>query len=339
MNISVIIPCHNAEAFVGSTIRSVLAQTHSDVEVIVIDDGSSDDSWSQITAFGDHVSAVRQENRGACHARNRGARRATGEALMFLDADDLLSEDTLSALAETLSIDDNVVAACQWNYLRWTGEGWTEKPSNQSCSPPKGDYIRGWLSGWFVPPCGLLWSKSAFESVGGWDETLHANQDGDLILRALLGGTKIHQTSKGKALYRTFENTDHTSLSKKQTKRALLSRARVMKKVTECLKDRGQLAKYAGEIGHELHKIAKRGFNVAQPRSDAYLDQMEKVANEARELAGVKAISGSVFHRLGCQLLGLRRKERLAALLARVGIGSPIRKRNLSDASPGTANT
>jgi glycosyltransferase involved in cell wall biosynthesis len=326
MKISVVIPCHNAVLFVGSTIRSVLAQAYSDVEVIIIDDGSSDDSWSKISAFGDRVKAVRQENHGACHARNQGARQATGEALMFLDADDLLFEDTLSALANTLPVKDNAVAACPWNYLQWTGERWMERPSKQSFRPPKDDYIRGWLSGWFVPPCGLLWSRSAFENVGGWDEALYANQDGDIILRALLSGMEIHQTSQGKALYRTFENTNRTSVSKKQTKRALLSRARVMEKVAQRLGDQGQLADYAEEIGRELHKIAKRGFDATEPKSDAYLKRLDEIAIKAREIAGTDAITGNRLHRLGCRFLGLRRKNALAKKLAQVGIGRQIRQ-------------
>jgi glycosyltransferase involved in cell wall biosynthesis len=326
MKISIIIPCYNTEKFVGSAIRSVLAQTYPDVEIIVVDDGSTDDSWAEITSFEDHILAVRQENRGACHARNRGAHLASGDALMFLDADDLLTESTLSSLASTVGDKKNVIAACPWRQLRWSGEEWIESPSGKPFRPPEGDYIRGWLSGWFVPPCGLLWSRSAFQSVGEWDESLHANQDGDIVLRALLKNVEIHQTKEGKALYRTYESTNHTSVSRKQTKEALLSRAQVMEKVACRLEERGELAIYASEIGRELHKIAKRGFSVTETQSHAYLNRLEEIAGTARKIAGPDAITGNLLHRLGCRLLGLRRKEALAEKLAQVGIGRQIRR-------------
>lgn len=88
-SVSVVIPCYNAEAFIGETIESVLRQTRAVDEVIVVDDGSRDSSAEIAESFGDPVRVVRQENRGECGARNRGVKEARGEIIAFLDADDL----------------------------------------------------------------------------------------------------------------------------------------------------------------------------------------------------------------------------------------------------------
>lgn len=87
--VSVVIPCYNGEAFLAEAIRSVLTQTHPPVEVIVVDDGSTDGSAGIAEAFGPPVSVVHQPNQGESIARNRGMEAAKGEWIAFLDADDV----------------------------------------------------------------------------------------------------------------------------------------------------------------------------------------------------------------------------------------------------------
>ncbi|MEW4527080.1 glycosyltransferase family 2 protein [Maioricimonas sp. JC845] len=87
--VSVVIPCYNGEAFIGEAIRSVLDQTHAPLEVIVIDDGSTDRSATRAAEFGTPVRVISQENQGESVARNRGIDEAHGEWVAFLDADDL----------------------------------------------------------------------------------------------------------------------------------------------------------------------------------------------------------------------------------------------------------
>jgi glycosyltransferase involved in cell wall biosynthesis len=89
----VAIPCYNYGAYVGEAVESALNQTYPRVEVIVVDDGSTDDSASVVASFGERVSLVRQANAGPQSARNRAAREANGEYVVFLDADDLLRPD------------------------------------------------------------------------------------------------------------------------------------------------------------------------------------------------------------------------------------------------------
>jgi glycosyltransferase involved in cell wall biosynthesis len=121
MTLSVIIPCYNAEPFVAQTIRSVLEQTRPPDEIIVVDDGSTDGSVEVVRQFGDRVRLLTGRNGGASPTRNKGLDHATGDALMFLDADDVLGPTALEALTDALR--PGAIAACLWYRLDYEGGG------------------------------------------------------------------------------------------------------------------------------------------------------------------------------------------------------------------------
>jgi glycosyltransferase involved in cell wall biosynthesis len=100
--VSVIIPAYNRAQWIGASIQSVLDQTYTDYEIIVVDDGSTDDTAEVIRAFTDRVRYVYQENGGAAAARNRGMRESRGEYLAFLDSDDLFMPEKLQKQVEYL---------------------------------------------------------------------------------------------------------------------------------------------------------------------------------------------------------------------------------------------
>jgi glycosyltransferase involved in cell wall biosynthesis len=322
MRISVVIPSFNKAPYIRDAIRSVIEQDYSETEIIVVDDGSTDESRSIIRSFDSKVQAIYQENRGACHARNRGARAATGQALMFLDADDLINSKTLTALASALRPKKKSVVMGPWKFLEWEGDCWHPKPPEQPARPPRGDYILGWLTEWFTPPCGILWSRKAFEAAGGWDESVHANQDGDLILRALTtSGVNVSRTSRGMSLYRDFSNTPkENSLKTKTTPEAVLSRARVEQRLARRLQEKNLLEPYAAAIGRNLHRLAKRGFAL-RGQSDGFYERLGEIARTARKIGGRRSIHGSFMHQLACHTIGLSRKEKLASILAQIGLG------------------
>ena len=106
--VSIIIPCHNAERWITESIRSALDQTYPHVEVIVIDDGSTDQSLNAIRSFGNQLVWETGPNRGTNHARNRGFALSKGQYIQFLDADDyLLPEKILRQVRvlETAEVD------------------------------------------------------------------------------------------------------------------------------------------------------------------------------------------------------------------------------------------
>ncbi len=112
MHIAVVTPAYNVAAFLAATIESLLAQTHRGWTLIIIDDGSTDDTASVAAGFADpHIRLLRQSNSGVSAARNRGIGEIDGDAVMFLDGDDWLAPDALARLAAALEADPAAVAA------------------------------------------------------------------------------------------------------------------------------------------------------------------------------------------------------------------------------------
>jgi len=101
--VSVVIPCYNREKYIEAAIDSVLAQAYRPLEIIVVDDGSSDSSIEIIGRFGSPVTLIRQENAGAAAARNTGVQNSHGEFLSFLDSDDLWTDDKLAKQLEVMT--------------------------------------------------------------------------------------------------------------------------------------------------------------------------------------------------------------------------------------------
>lgn len=104
-NVSVVIPCYNGARFLRETLESAVAQTHSPLEILVIDDGSTDDSAAIAESFGPPVRVIRQSNQGESVARNRGIEEAKGNWVAFLDADDLWLPNKLERCVSNISPD------------------------------------------------------------------------------------------------------------------------------------------------------------------------------------------------------------------------------------------
>ena len=211
--VSVITPCYNAVATIAETIESVAAQRYPHVEHIVVDDGSTDGSWDVIEQYRDRIRAVRLErNQGGSHARNTGAALADGAFLMFLDADDLLLLDAVASLVRAVQGEPNAIGVCPWRRLRMVDGQW-KRVESEIPFPPPSDALKGWLEGIWVPPCAVLWRRDAFALTGGWDETLTLNDDGDVMMRALVRGASLRVAHEGTALYRSHPLSAQISVS------------------------------------------------------------------------------------------------------------------------------
>jgi glycosyltransferase involved in cell wall biosynthesis len=116
VTVSIITPCYNGASYLRDTLESAVRQSTPPLEVIVIDDGSTDDSAAIAESFGPPVRVIRQTNHGESIARNRGLQEAAGSHVLFLDADDLLHPDALAHLAPALEGRPGVVAlmGCAW---------------------------------------------------------------------------------------------------------------------------------------------------------------------------------------------------------------------------------
>lgn len=108
--ISVIIPCYNAQNFIGETIRSVVNQSYQDFEIIIVNDGSVDNSELEILKISDYrISYLKKNNTGVSDTRNQGLTLARGEFVLFLDADDVLSKDFLEKRLEKLKFNPEAI--------------------------------------------------------------------------------------------------------------------------------------------------------------------------------------------------------------------------------------
>lgn len=110
MRVSVLLACWNARPYVGAAVESVLDQQPAPYEVIAVDDGSTDGSASVLESFGDRLTLIRQANRGVGAALNAAAARATGDALAFIDADDLWAPGKLARQIEALAAEPDLDA-------------------------------------------------------------------------------------------------------------------------------------------------------------------------------------------------------------------------------------
>jgi glycosyltransferase involved in cell wall biosynthesis len=257
MKVSVVIPCYNAEAHLAQAIRSVLQQTHPPCEVIVVDDGSRDRSRDIAASFGGKVRILPTEHAGGCRARNHGAAQAQGDALMFLDADDVLGPTVLQSLVEILERHPTEIVACPWYRLEYVDGSWIRRPPSCRALDPGENVLSAWLTGWYHPPCSVLWSRAAYARTGGWDEQLVVNQDGDLMLRALATGITLHRTGSGAAFYRRAQSTATSVSGKRFTEAGLDSRLRVLSKAAQLLEEQGKLGRYRTEIGIGFHLVLR----------------------------------------------------------------------------------
>jgi len=179
MTISVVIPAYNRGSQIKATLDSVLNQTLAPLEVLVVDDGSTDGTgeWIEVN-YAEKVRVVRQPNGGVARARNRGWREAKGEWIAFLDHDDLFRLHKLETLAPFLDAKCDVVVS-RWREVRG-GEVELQSPvvSRRSAF--------GWLFGWNNPLVSAsvpLVRRAALERSGGFDPLCVPADDWDLWLR------------------------------------------------------------------------------------------------------------------------------------------------------------
>lgn len=322
--VSVVTPCFNAAPFVGETIEAVLAQSYPRIELIVVDDASTDGSWEVIRSFGDRIRAVRlEENRHVCHARNQGVARSRGEYLMFLDADDLIEPDTIEALVAAARESPGSIAICDWRRLAPVDGGWAPAPADVALPAAGADPLRAWLEGHWVPTCSILWPRPVYERTGGWDESLTYADDTDIMLRTLVAGTGFAHARGGRSYYRSHRPSHVSHSQNYGTEDKHRSQLRVLGRIVEALEADGRLPAYAPALGDAYHRVALMGFqhgHVALARECARLGE---------ELAGRRPVSRTAMGRLLAWTLGVERKEKLVGLLARLGIATGERRRQM----------
>ena len=198
--ISVIIPCFNAEPWIRETLQSVIEQGFEDIEVIVVDDGSTDSSAGIIEREFPFVHLIRTKNQGPSKARNLGTQQSKGEFIQYLDADDLLGPGKLKLQLEILQDSRADVAYGGWQRLVKVKDGIFEKSEevNRRLKNPVIDLF----TDFWCPPAVYLFRRSIVERVGGWNERLPIIQDARFALDCALRGGRFVYCSGIMGFYR-----------------------------------------------------------------------------------------------------------------------------------------
>jgi glycosyltransferase involved in cell wall biosynthesis len=180
--VSIIIPVYGHARYLGDTIRSALAQTMRDWEIVAVDDSSPDNSAEVIQSFGDpRIRYIRQANQGMAGARNTGLKLAEGELVVFLDDDDLLEPEFMQTCLAVVRQDSTLAGVYVQNYYV-DGDG-QRMPMVAGTTVPRQQFYRRLLEGGFFPPVAAFTRLAIVREVGLFDASLEGEADRDLWLR------------------------------------------------------------------------------------------------------------------------------------------------------------
>lgn len=179
--VSVVIPTYNHAQYIGDAIQSVLNQDYNSFEIIMINDGSTDNTREVVAQFGDQVRCIWQENQGLSAARNTGIRVASGDLIGLLDADDIYEPYFLSTLVTMLQA--NPDADGIYCGYRFVDDQNTPLAQVEARSIPPDQLYQALISGNFLVPESMLARRHCYEAVGPFDESLRACEDWDIWLK------------------------------------------------------------------------------------------------------------------------------------------------------------
>lgn len=213
--VSVIIPAYNAEAYIAEAVDSVLEQDYPNKEVIVIDDGSIDDTVDVLVHYGERIRLLRQTNAGSAVARNKGMAAATGGYIAFLDGDDVWLPGKLTAQVAYMERHSDVdMTQGRWTEWRQATDGSFPHPGELAAlapadpdnPPPAVPELSGWvyhllLTEFMVWTSVVMVRRRLIERVGTFDNRFVRGQDFQYWLRASRH-TQIHKLDRVMALYR-----------------------------------------------------------------------------------------------------------------------------------------
>ena len=238
--VSILIPLYNSEKYIAETIDSCLDQTYENIEIIVVDDGSTDSGLIIAKQYANKHANIKigtQKNSGASAARNRAFELSTGEYIQYLDADDLLHPDKIRLQMEVLkNEDERTLIFGRWGtfYENIEKVVWKNLLVNKKYDNPKQFLVDLWASGMTIVIYSWLMPRKLIEESGGWNEKLSTNDDGEFSARIVFTSNKILFIEESKGYYR---KDNENSLSKQVSKKALVSNLKSFETYVKLMKD------------------------------------------------------------------------------------------------------
>ena len=227
--ISILIPAYNAERWIADTIQSALAQTWPRKEIIIVDDGSSDQTLQLARKFAcKTVCVVKQENQGAAAARNKAFELCQGDYIQWLDADDLVSPDKVAkqmAAAEQYQ-DTRRLLSSGWGYFTYRPSRAKFLPTPLWCDlSPVEWLLRKMGQNLHMQTATWLVSRELTQAAGPWDTRLSLDDDGEYFCRVVLASNAIRFVPDAKVFYRQpgFDRLSSIDRSDKKLESQFLS--------------------------------------------------------------------------------------------------------------------
>jgi glycosyltransferase involved in cell wall biosynthesis len=303
--VSIVIPCYNAERWLDECLRSALAQTWHDCEVIVVDDGSTDRSLEIANRFKPQgLKVISQPNQGAAAARNTGLRSAAGSYIQFLDADDLLATDKIERqLSHPEAANPEVLLSGSWG--RFTGDPdkaeFRSEILNRDYGPIEFVTVKLESHG-MMHPAAWLASRLLVERAGLWDERLTLDDDGEYFSRLCVVSKAVRFCAAARSYYRSSVSG---SLSRTRSERGWQSQFLSLHLTSDNLLRHENTQRIRQAVADAL----QRAIFDAYPRVP---EERNRAAARVAELAGsaVKYEAGPRFN-LVARLLGWRLAKRI----------------------------
>lgn len=214
--VSVIMPCYNASMYLAEAIHSVQNQSYGDWELLVIDDGSTDNSVDVVKKYAqedNRIKLIQQSNSGACRARNNGIDHAEGDYIKFLDADDLLEDGCLECqVRQVEKLNARQIPFGDYNNVDRDGRIISKYVFNRE-HDLKADPVYFFFSEWRVLISAPLHRTALLREIGGFNEELKRGQESDLHLRLALADVEfVHMSC---LTFRYREHHANTRISEK----------------------------------------------------------------------------------------------------------------------------
>jgi glycosyltransferase involved in cell wall biosynthesis len=211
--VSIIIPCFNTSRWLSEAIESSLQQTYSNIEIIVIDDGSTDNSLEIIKSYDNQIIWRSIPHNGGNYARNLALELASGEYIQFLDADDYILPEKIERQVNFLESTGADVVYGDWRHKFHLADG-TSLLGEIEISHKQTDILESLLGIWWVALAAILYRRTAIDNSDGWDENLPIAQDRDFFISVVMNGAKVEYQPGCYSIYRHYGNVTVSTSSK-----------------------------------------------------------------------------------------------------------------------------
>jgi glycosyltransferase involved in cell wall biosynthesis len=313
--VSVLIPAYNAEKWISQSIESALAQTYSPIEVIVVDDGSTDGTLNEIRKFGDRVRLIPGGHAGANFSRNLLTQAAQGEWLQYLDADDYLLPNKIADQMRFKRNHESLDVIYSPTIIRREDTRMETATTIEAPNDATVHFVR------WIPFCthGMLLRRSAVLQAGSWKEDQLVCQEHELVFRLISNGCRFGLWNQPGTVYRYHcKNTVSTA----NPLRTMQVRMNILDRFEQWLLDTGLMTRVHRA---EIYAARLDTARVAWVIDAAYGEQLARKAFGTGHYWLLHRAALPLGFQLLCRIAGFRATQRLARFVRTAGVPKLIR--------------